>query len=60
MTASFRALALIPCLNEVRAIGPLVAGLRALGWPVWVVDDGSIDGTGAAAASAGAVVLRHR
>ena len=49
---------IIPAHNEARAIGPLTASVRRLGHDVIVVDDGSSDGTGGAAASAGAVVLR--
>lgn len=49
----------IPALNEARTIGDVVTPLRANGWRVVVVDDGSSDGTSEAARSAGAVVLRH-
>ncbi len=49
----------IPALNEARTIGDVVAPLRACGWRVVVIDDGSRDGTAAAARAAGAVVLRH-
>lgn len=49
----------IAAYNEARAIGPVVAELRAR-WPnVVVVDDGSGDGTGDAALAAGATVLTH-
>src|SRR2546421_2365970 len=51
----------IPAWNEADRIGQTVtaaAGLRSVGLVV-VVDDGSADGTGAAARRAGAVVLRH-
>src|SRR5262245_28461992 len=51
----------IPAFNEAAVIGPLVAALR--GTAPWgealVVDDGSSDGTGAAAADAGARVVAH-
>jgi glycosyltransferase involved in cell wall biosynthesis len=51
----------IPCHDEAPAIGGVVRGCRAAlaGRPheVLVVDDGSRDGTGAAAAAAGARVL---
>ncbi len=50
---------LIPVLNEARTIGPLVAGIRAQGLDVVVVDDGSTDGSGGLAAAAGAAVIRH-
>jgi glycosyltransferase involved in cell wall biosynthesis len=49
----------IPALNEARTIGDVVAPLRARGWQVVVIDDGSSDATGAAARAAGAHVLRH-
>lgn len=49
---------IIPAHNEAKAIGPLVSCVRGLGYDVIVVDDGSLDGTGAVAACAGAVVLR--
>ncbi len=49
----------IAAYNESRVIGAVVAELRAAGYPVVVVDDGSADGTAAAAASAGAIVVRH-
>ena len=51
----------IPAYNESASIAPLVAGLRlAAVWrEIIVVDDGSIDDTGARAAGAGATVVRH-
>jgi glycosyltransferase involved in cell wall biosynthesis len=51
--------AVIPCLNEAAAIGKVVAGVRRYLPQVWVVDDGSEDGTAAEARAAGAQVLRH-
>jgi glycosyltransferase involved in cell wall biosynthesis len=51
-------IALIPAYNEARYIGEVVkAALKYV--PVIVIDDGSTDGTGAAAAMAGAKVLVH-
>ena len=47
----------IPAHNEAKAIGPLTASVRALGYDVIVVDDGSVDGTGDLAKAAGAVVV---
>jgi glycosyltransferase involved in cell wall biosynthesis len=53
--------AVIPALECGRTIGEVVAGVRASvpGMRVVVVDDGSRDDTGARAAAAGALVLRH-
>lgn len=52
-------IALIPAYNEVRYIADVVqAALRHV--PVVVIDDGSTDGTGAAAALVGAKVLMHQ
>ncbi len=51
-------IALIPAYNEARFIGDVVERtLKHI--PVVVIDDGSSDGTGAAAALAGAKVLAH-
>ena len=51
----------IPAMNEAPAIGAVVEKLRAAApWrEVLVIDDGSIDETGARAAEAGARVVRH-
>lgn len=49
---------LIPAYNEARFIGDVVKAALAHA-PVIVIDDGSSDGTGAAAALAGAKVLAH-
>lgn len=51
--------AVVPCLNEARAIGPLVRSIRHHLPVVIVVDDGSTDDTAAEARAAGADVLRH-
>ena len=51
--------AILPCLNEARAIAAVVRGLHAHLAAVLVVDDGSTDTTGAEARTAGAEVLRH-
>jgi glycosyltransferase involved in cell wall biosynthesis len=51
--------AVIPCLNESAAIGPLVKGVGRHLPSTIVIDDGSTDDTGMIATQAGAVVLRH-
>ena len=55
MTA--RPLVVIPALNEGRSVGGVVRAVRAEGFDVVVVDDGSSDDTGARAREAGATVL---
>jgi glycosyltransferase involved in cell wall biosynthesis len=52
-------LIVIPAYQAARTVGDVVRGARATGLPVVVVDDGSTDGTAAAAEAAGATVLRH-
>jgi glycosyltransferase involved in cell wall biosynthesis len=51
--------AVIPCLNEETTIAPLVMAVRRHVSTVFVVDDGSTDGTATSAKAAGATVLRH-
>lgn len=51
-------LVLIPARNEESAIGAIVAGCRVERCAVWVMDDGSWDGTAEAAEKAGARVLK--
>ena len=53
-----RVCAVIPAYNEADVIGDLVAAVRQHVDQVIVVDDGSVDGTGARAAGAGASCLR--
>lgn len=51
--------ALVPAYNARETVGPIVAGVKRHVAYVLVIDDGSIDGTGDAAAAAGATVIRH-
>jgi glycosyltransferase involved in cell wall biosynthesis len=49
----------IPALDEALAIRDVVTGALALGHPVYVVDDGSTDGTSAAIADLPVRLIRH-
>jgi len=55
----------LPALNEAKAVGNVVREVQAAladwpnSWEVVVIDDGSQDGTGEAAAKAGAIVIRR-
>ena len=51
----------IPAFNEEASIAPLITRLRGVAaWhEILVIDDGSSDETGARAAAAGALVIRH-
>lgn len=49
----------IPCLNEADKIADVVASVRQYLPAVFVIDDGSKDGTTAVARGAGAEVLQH-
>jgi glycosyltransferase involved in cell wall biosynthesis len=51
--------AVIPCFEGARTVGDVVRRTAAQGVRVVVVDDGSQDRSGAEAARAGALVLRH-
>jgi glycosyltransferase involved in cell wall biosynthesis len=53
-----RTLVVVPALNEEGSVGAVVAALRAAGFDVAVVDDGSSDATADLAKAAGAAVLR--
>ena len=50
---------LIPSYNEARNIGVITKELKSRGLAVYVVDDGSIDGTADIARGRGAVVIAH-
>src|SRR4051812_24250051 len=52
---------LIPCLNEVTTVGAVIAEFQreVPNAAIWVVDNGSTDGTAEAAAAAGARVIRE-
>ena len=52
--------AVLPCLNEAASIGSVIRGVRNYVSAIFVVDDGSRDGTAAVAERAGAEVLRHK
>jgi len=56
-----RKLVVIPAYNESATVVSVIESVRAAlpeGWDIVVIDDGSIDGTGAKAAKAGAHVVR--
>jgi len=55
----FRVVVAIPVYNNRRTVLAVVDAAVAEGWPVVVVDDGSDDGSGDAAATRGVTVLRH-
>jgi glycosyltransferase involved in cell wall biosynthesis len=57
--ATQRVLIIVPAWNEARNVGATVREIRAASpqYDVAVVDDGSVDGTAAVAAEAGAIVL---
>ena len=51
---------LIPVYNHADGVVPVIERACGLGLPIWVVDDGSTDGTAAALGRSGGVtVLRH-
>lgn len=54
-----KVIVVIAAYNEAQVIQSVVTDLRANGWPVVVVDDGSRDDTGTLAQQAGATVVTH-
>ena len=54
-----RPVVLIPTKDNIGSIGDVVRRACAQGLPVFVVDDGSTDGSGPAARAAGAEVITH-
>src|SRR5262245_34145187 len=54
-----RACVVIPVFNHAHTVGAVVRGALEHASTVLVCDDGSTDGSGEAAKTAGAVVLRH-
>lgn len=58
--AEMRRIAIVPALNEERALPAVIDELRAFdpGLDIVVIDDGSVDRTAAVAAAKGALVLR--
>jgi glycosyltransferase involved in cell wall biosynthesis len=56
---SYGLCAVIPCFNEVGSIGAVVRAVLGFVAAVWVVDDGSTDGTANEAERAGARVIRQ-
>ncbi len=51
-------LVVIPVFNHADTVGMVAAGIMACGAPALVIDDGSTDGSGAAARKTGAEVIR--
>jgi glycosyltransferase involved in cell wall biosynthesis len=60
-TDALRKLAIVPAYNEAGMVGRVVRDIRreAPGFDVVVIDDGSVDATGAEAEAQGAAVIRH-
>lgn len=59
MNWSARCAAIVPCSNEASAIADVIVAVQRYLPLVFVVDDGSSDGTGGVAKRAGAEVLQH-
>jgi len=60
MNPAGRFVVLIPVYNHAATVAGVAEAARALGWPVWVIDDGSTDETPARLKEvAGVTVLRH-
>ena len=58
MQGDFRPVAVVPAYQAQATVGDVVRGLKGSISRIWVVDDGSSDGTGAVAERAGADVVR--
>ena len=58
MEQDFRPVAVVPAYQAQATVGDVVRGLKGRISRIWVVDDGSSDGTGAVAERAGADVVR--
>jgi glycosyltransferase involved in cell wall biosynthesis len=60
MTSTGGVALLIPVYNHAEGVIPVIERARELGLPIWVVDDGSTDGTAARLEKAGGItVIRH-
>lgn len=51
---------MIPSFNEERTLGQIIRELKTRGLTVYVVDDGSTDGTAVIAKKEGAILVRHQ
>ncbi len=59
MTVGEPVAVVVPAYQAAASVGAVIRGVQQGGWPLLVVDDGSTDGTGDAARSAGARVVAH-
>ncbi|MFH2075173.1 MAG: glycosyltransferase family 2 protein [Pseudomonadota bacterium] len=59
IAATGRFAILIPLYNHAEGIGPVIVRARRMGLPIWVVDDGSTDGTAALEKTEGITLIRH-
>jgi len=58
-SVSGRYCVIIPAFESAKTLGELIRRIRARGFPVIVVDDGSCDRTAAVASAGGALVISH-